>query len=63
MSGIKKIFTSRLDKDGIFFKRMYAILGFKPKNLGYYEKAFTHRSLNLKKKKMEAHLIMNGWNF
>lgn len=49
MSGIKKIFSSRPEKDGIFFKRMQAILGFKPKTIKYYKKAFTHRSLNLKK--------------
>ena len=49
MNGIKKIFSSRLDKDGIFFKRIQTILGFKPKNIKHYEKAFTHRSLNLKK--------------
>lgn len=49
MSGLKKIFKSRPDKDGIFFKRMQSILGFKPKNLEPYEKAFTHRSLGLKK--------------
>ncbi len=49
MSAIKKIFQSRPDKDGIFFKRMQSILGFKPKEIGYYEKAFTHRSLGLSK--------------
>lgn len=50
MSSLKKIFKSRPNKDGIFFKRMQSILGFKPKNLEPYEKAFTHRSLGLKKK-------------
>jgi len=49
MSAFKKIFQSRPDKDGIFFKRMQSILGFKPKDITYYEKAFTHRSLGLKK--------------
>ncbi len=49
MSAIKKIFSSRPDKDGIFFIRMHRMLGFKPKNLIHYEKAFTHRSLGLKK--------------
>lgn len=49
MSAIKKIFKSRPDKDGIFFKRMQRILGFKPKEIAHYEKAFTHRSLGLKK--------------
>jgi ribonuclease-3 len=49
MSAFKKIFKSRPDKDGIFFMRMHSILGFKPKEIAYYEKAFTHRSLGLKK--------------
>lgn len=49
MSALKKIFKSRLDKDGIFFMRMQSILGFKPKDIAHYEKAFTHRSLGLKK--------------
>lgn len=49
MSAFKKIFKSRPEKDGIFFKRMQSILGFKPKDIVHYEKAFTHRSLGLKK--------------
>lgn len=49
MSALKKIFNSRSDKDGSFFMRMHSILGFKPKEISYYEKAFTHRSLALKK--------------
>lgn len=49
MSSLKKIFKSRPDKDGIFFKRMQNMLGFKPKSLKPYEKAFTHRSLGIKK--------------
>ena len=49
MSAFKKIFNSRSEKDGSFFMRMHSILGFKPKDIIHYEKAFTHRSLNLKK--------------
>lgn len=49
MSAFNKIFNSRPDKDGSFFMRMQSIIGFKPKNINYYEKAFTHRSLGLKK--------------
>lgn len=49
MSALKKIFNSRPNKDGSFFMRMHSILGFKPKEISYYEKAFTHRSLALKK--------------
>jgi len=49
MSAFKKIFNSRSEKNGSFFMRMHSILGFKPKEISYYEKAFTHRSLGLKK--------------
>ena len=49
MSAFKKIFKSRPGKDGIFFKRMQSILGFKPRVITHYEEAFTHRSLGLKK--------------
>lgn len=49
MSAFKKIFNSRQSSDGSFFMRMHAIIGFKPKEIGHYEKAFTHRSLGLKK--------------
>lgn len=44
---LKKISnTSRSDEDGIFFEKMNNLLGFKPKNLWYYKKAFTHSSTN-----------------
>ena len=33
-------------EDGIFFDKMTKILGFEPKELKYYQKAFTHRSTN-----------------
>jgi len=43
----KKIFSqSRSHGDGIFFTEMEKILGFRPKNMLNYEKAFTHRSSN-----------------
>ena len=43
----KKIFSkSRLYENGIFFTEIEKILGFKPKNINSYEKAFTHRSSN-----------------
>ena len=42
---IKKIFkNSRSSEDGIFFNEIENILGFKPKNISLYQKAFTHRS-------------------
>lgn len=47
MSIIKKIFSnSRSVEDGIFFDKLEKILGFKPKELQHYKKAFTHRSTN-----------------
>jgi ribonuclease-3 len=33
-------------EDGIFFDKITKILGFEPKELKYYQKAFTHRSTN-----------------
>ena len=48
MSIIRKIFSnSRSPEDGIFFGKIERILGFKPLELSYYEKAFTHRSSNI----------------
>lgn len=47
MNILKKIFSnSRSTEDGIFFSKMEKILGFKPIELEYYKKAFTHRSSN-----------------
>lgn len=47
MKIIKKIFSnSRSNEDGIFFGNIEKILDFKPNNLIYYRKAFTHRSSN-----------------
>lgn len=44
---IKKIFkNSRSSEDGIFFNEIEKILGFKPRNISLYQKAFTHRSAN-----------------
>jgi len=44
---LKKIFLkSRPDEGGIFFNEIQKILGFKPDNIHYYKKAFTHRSSN-----------------
>jgi len=44
---IQKIFkTSRSPEDGIFFAEIEKILGFKPKQIEIYERAFTHRSSN-----------------
>ena len=42
------IFQSHSKKDGNFFEGMFKILGFKPKKIDVYKKAFLHRSLNKK---------------
>lgn len=43
--------NSRSKNDGNFFLEIQKIIGFKPKNKSLYEKAFTHRSMNIKDKK------------
>lgn len=48
MKFIRKILNSRSDQDGDFFFEITNILGFKPRELHYYKKAFTHRSMNKK---------------
>ena len=54
MNVIRNILNSRSEKNGNFFSKIHNILGFKPKSIRPYEKAFTHRSLNLKDKKGNA---------
>ncbi|HSN48003.1 MAG TPA: ribonuclease III [Flavobacterium sp.] len=52
---IRNIFTkSRSPEDGIFFDSISEILGFVPKNINYYKKAFTHRSSNKQDEKGNA---------
>lgn len=47
MKILKNIFkNSRSSEDGIFFKEIQNIIGFRPQTLFYYQKAFTHRSTN-----------------
>ncbi|MGV9002695.1 ribonuclease III [Flavobacterium sp.] len=47
MGILKKIFSnSRSPEDGIFFSKIEKILGYKPVNIEYFQKAFTHRSSN-----------------
>lgn len=48
MSFPYNIFNSHSKEDGDFLLGVKAILGFKPKNLQIYRKAFLHRSVNLK---------------
>ncbi len=42
------LFNSHPKEDGDFFLGVTGILGFKPKNLSFYKKAFLHRSANKK---------------
>lgn len=51
MNIANKIFNSHSKEDGDFFLAMTKILGFKPRKLGVYKKAFLHRSANKRDKK------------
>lgn len=46
MKFIRKILNSRSAQDGDFFLELTNILGFKPRDIRFYKKAFTHRSMN-----------------
>ena len=50
MSFPSNIFNSHSKKDGDFFLGVSKILGFKPRKIGFYKKAFLHRSVNRKDK-------------
>lgn len=45
MSFIRKIITNRTIRDEYFFLQLKKMLGFTPKNLLFYKKAFIHRSI------------------
>ena len=45
------IFNSHSKKDGDFFLGVSTILGFKPKKIEIFKKAFLHRSANKRDKK------------
>ena len=51
MKFIRNILNSRSEQDGNFFIQLERILGFKPKNIELYKKAFTHRSMNMRDEK------------
>ena len=51
MNIASKFFSSHSKEDGDFFLGMTNILGFKPKNLKIYKKAFLHRSANKRDRK------------
>jgi len=48
MKYIRNILNSRFKRNGNFFMEINRILGFKPKDIKYFNKAFTHRSMNIK---------------
>ncbi|WP_405294239.1 ribonuclease III [Algibacter sp. Ld11] len=48
MKYIRNILNSRFKRSGNFFMEINEILGFKPKDIKYFRKAFTHRSMNIK---------------
>ncbi len=48
MALLKNIFSSKTEKGGEFYTAVKKIITFSPKNLSFYQKAFTHRSLNKK---------------
>lgn len=48
MSVIRNILNSRSFRGGNFFMSLTKIIGFKPRDISHYKKAFTHRSLNKK---------------
>lgn len=45
MNFIRKIIKTRSKIDELFIADLTKIIGFKPKNISYYRKAFTHRSI------------------
>lgn len=54
MKHILDILNSRFKGNGNFFMEVVKILGFKAKDINYYKKAFTHRSMNIKDSKGNA---------
>ncbi len=54
MKNIRNILNSRFKGNGNFFMQLTKILGFKPKQIKFYKKAFTHRSMNIKDSKGNA---------
>ena len=54
MKTIRNILNSRFKRNGNFFMALIKILEFKPKDIKFYKKAFTHRSMNIKDSKGNA---------
>ena len=54
MKRIRNILNSRSKRNGNFFVELTKILAFKPKEIKFYKKAFTHRSMNIRDSKGNA---------
>jgi len=54
MKYIRNIFNSRSKDNGDFFTSISKILSFKPKEIKFYQTAFTHRSMNIRNGKGHA---------
>lgn len=54
MRNIRNILNSRFKRNGNFFMELNKILGFNPKDISFYKKAFTHRSMNIRDSKGNA---------
>ncbi|MFG6685167.1 ribonuclease III [Mariniflexile sp. HNIBRBA6329] len=54
MRNIRNILNSRFKRNGNFFMELTKILDFKPKDIKFYKKAFTHRSMNIRDSKGHA---------
>lgn len=54
MKSIRNIFNSRFKRNGNFFVSLTEIIGYKPKDIKYFKRAFTHRSMNIKDSKGNA---------
>ncbi|RLD28499.1 MAG: ribonuclease III [Bacteroidetes bacterium] len=50
MKDIRNILNSRSKRNGNFFVQLKKILKFRPKKIEFYQKAFTHRSMNKRDK-------------
>jgi ribonuclease-3 len=44
---IRKIIQPPTEKEEVFYGELKKLLGFRPKNISYYEKAFTHSSVKI----------------
>ena len=54
MDSIRNILNSRFKRNGNFFMALTEIIGYKPKDIKYFKRAFTHRSMNIRDSKGNA---------